>query len=188
MSFRISIATLAVLICCGVSQAKAERWSNFAEDTDLKYYIDQRSIIALPDNVYIFWVKSVAKDKDFFKSEYNLNKVSYMFTSYELDCAVSSYRVRGTILFDKNRKEISKSLPDKEPSFEPVAPESMLELAQDEICKEEGTAEAPDAQERTTTAAPANPEAAEAPEAPEAPLAPAAPVAPVSPEEPPSLQ
>lgn len=188
MSVRISIAVLVVLMCFGVCHAKAERWSNFAEDTDLKYYIDQRSIRSLPDNVYIFWVKSVAKDKDYFKNEYNLNNVSYMFTNYELDCAVSSYRVRGTIMFDKNRKEINKSLPDNEPSFEPVPPESMLELAQDEVCvKEEGVSDAPDAEERPAakTAAPSAPEA---PLAPEAPTAPAAPAAPAAPEEPPALQ
>jgi hypothetical protein len=178
MTVRIAITLLALLMYCGVCQAETERWSNFAEDTDLKYYIDQRSIIPLPDNVYIFWVKSVPKDKDYFKKEYNMNNVSYLFTSYELDCAVSSYRVRGTIMFDKNRRELSKTLPEGEPAFEPVPPESVLELVQEEVCvKEEGTKESSEAKE--------GPTATKAPVAPEAPQAPAAPIAP---EEPPALQ
>jgi hypothetical protein len=175
MSFRITIAALLLFMCSSVCHAKAERWSNFAEDNDQKYYMDQRSIRSLPDNVYIFWVKSVPKDKDYFKKEYNLNNGSYMFTSYELDCAVSSYRVRGTIMFDKNRKEISKSIPEGETAFEPVPPESMLELAQDEVCvKEEGGSEISDG---------AKPAAA-----PRAPEAPPAPAEPAEAEEPPELQ
>ena len=182
MSVRISIAMLLCFLCGSVCHAKGERWSNFAEDTDLKYYLDQKTIIPLPDNVYIFWVKSVPKDKDYFKNEYNVNNVSYMFTSYELDCAVSNYRVRGTIMFDRNRKEITKSLPEGEPAFEPVPPESMLELARDEVCvKDEGPAENSH-DEKRPAATPA------APETPEAPLAPAAPAAPTEPEEPPELQ
>lgn len=194
MSVRMSIAMLLLLMCCGVCHAATERWINFAEDTDLKYYLDQRSIITLPDNVHIFWVKSVSKDRDYFKKEYNQNNVSYMFTSYELDCAVSSFRVRGIILFDKNRKEISKSVPEGEQAFEPVPPESMLELAQDEVCvKEQGAKEAPEIEEAPGLAPKAKipPEkqlAPEAPEAPEAPLAPAPPAAPAAPEEPPALQ
>ena len=171
MSVRMPIVMLALLLSCNVCHAAAERWSNFAEDTDLKYYLDQRSIIALPDNVHIFWVKSIAKDRDYFKKEYNMNNVSYMFTSYELDCAVSNYRIRGTIMFDKNRKEISKAIPEGEPAFEPVPPESMLELAQEEVCvKEEGTINATEGEEHATAAptpaeAPAAPAAAEEPPA-----------------------
>src|SRR6185369_5671518 len=109
--------------------------------SDLKYYLDEKSVTPLPDNVYIFWVKSVAKDKDYFKTEYNLNNLSYIFTNYELDCALSSYRIRGTIMFDKNRREIYKSIPAAgETVFEPVPPESMLELVQDEVCVREETA------------------------------------------------
>jgi hypothetical protein len=182
MSIRISIVMLTLLMCCGICHAQAERWSNFAEDGDLKYYIDHRSIISLPDNVYIFWVKSVAKDKEYFKNEYNVSNVSYQFTSYELDCAVSSYRVRGTILFDKSRRELSKSVPESEPAFEPVPPESVLELAQDEICvKGKGVAESPEETEVPSVAP-------KAPTAPEAPAAPEAPLAPAEPEEPPALQ
>lgn len=208
MAARITVAMLLLLVCAGVCQG-AERWSNFAEDQELKYYIDQKSIIPLPDNVFIFWVKSVAKDKDYFRKEYNLSNASYMFTSYELDCAVSSYRVRGSILFDKNRREISKVLPDGEPAFEPVPPESVLELAQGEICKdeqrEEGahtheapaapSAAAPETAESPATplapAAPGTPGAPAEPEAPAAPASPAAPAipaGPAAPEEPPALQ
>lgn len=182
MPVRMSIAMLALFMSCGVCHAAVERWSNFAEDTDLKYYLDQRSIISLPDNIHIFWVKSIPKDRDYFKKEYNMSNVSYMFTSYELDCAVSSYRVRGTIMFDKNRKEISKSLPEGEPAFEPVPPESMLELAQEEVCaKEENTTNASEGAERPKATA-AGPTAPIPPEAPEAPVAPA------TAEEPPALQ
>jgi hypothetical protein len=173
---------LTLLLCCGVCHAQPERWSNFAEDSDLKYYIDQRSIISLPDNVYIFWVKSVAKNKNYFKNEFNVDGVSYQLASYELDCAVSSYRVRGTILLDKSRKELSKSIPESDLNFEPIPPESVLELAQDEVCvKGKGTAETPQEAERPS-AAPAAPVAPEAPSAPEAPRAPS------EPEEPPALQ
>ena len=170
MSIRITFALLFLLIWCGVCSAKTERWSNFAEDSDLKYYIDQKSIISLPDNVYIFWVKSIPKSKDFFKKEYNMNDASYMFTSYELDCAVSSYRVRGTIMFDKNRREISKSLPEGEPAFEPVPPESMLELAQDEVCtNEEPAKESPSQKGAASVPQESAPEEAPATAAPSAP-------------------
>jgi len=169
MSVRIIFAVLVLLICSGVSHAKDGRWNNFAEDADLKYFLDQKTIISLPDNVHIFWVKSVAKDKEYFKREYNQNNLSYVFTSYELDCAVSSYRVRGAIMFDRNRREISKSLPDKELAFEPVPPESMLELAQDEICgKEKGVTEVPK-DEEPLEAEPEAPTTSEAPESPKAP-------------------
>ena len=158
MTVRAIFVMLALLMCCEVSHGKEERWSNFAEDSDLKYYLDQKSVVALPDNVYIFWVRSVAKDKDYFKKEYNLSNLSYIFTNYELDCAVSSYRIRGTIMFDQTRREISKALPDAgEPVFEPVPPESMLELVQDEICvsedvSEEGAAKGPEAEQQRTAA------------------------------------
>ncbi|GFO68370.1 hypothetical protein GMLC_19490 [Geomonas limicola] len=207
MAARIALAALLLVFWCGVSQG-AERWSNFAEDQELKYYLDEKSIIALPDNVYIFWVKSVAKDRDYFRREYNQNNVSYMFTSYELDCAVSSYRVRGTILFDKNRREVSKVVPEREPAFEPVPPESVLELAQDEICQDRGEQEeepehaalpseatpAEPSMAPLVTGAPAAPAAPEEPASPAAPAVPAAPAAPqvpavpLQPEEPPSLQ
>jgi len=207
MPARIIIAMFVVLVLSGVSQGATERWSTFAEDADLKYYVDQRSIVQLPDNVYIFWVKSVPKNKDYFRQEYNQNGVSYMFTSYEIDCAVSSYRVRGTIMFDKNRREVSKTLPDGEPAFEPVPPESMVELAQEEVCKDDKAREGADETEPSAAApAPAEPEAPAAPavpalpEIPAAPLAPAVPgqpevpatpalpTAPAAPEEPPTLQ
>jgi hypothetical protein len=185
MSIRISLVMLTLLMCCGICHAQAERWSNFAEDSDLRYYIDHRSIISLPDNVYIFWVKSVAKDREYFKNEYNVSTVSYQLTNYELDCAVSSYRVRGTILFDKSRKELSKSVPESEPAFEPIPPESVLELAQDEICvKGKGSVETPEEGEGASVV----PKAPSAPEAPTAPEAPEAPRAPAEPEEPPALQ
>lgn len=81
MSFRITFAMLVLLMCCGISHARDERWNNFAEDNELKYYLDQKLITSLPDNVYIFWVKSVAKDKEYFKREYNMSNLSYMFTN-----------------------------------------------------------------------------------------------------------
>jgi len=186
MAGRTMLAMLLLVVLCGVCQG-AERWSNFAEDQELKYYIDQRTIIPLPDNVFIFWVKAVAKDRDYFRREFNLTGASYMLTSYELDCAVSSYRVRGTIIYDKNRREVSKVIPEGEPAFEPVPPESVQELAQEEICKDEGR------EEETRAAQPAAPAASAAtapvelpaaqvpPEVPAAPPAPAAPAVPESP-------
>jgi|GEM_PF-2502561 len=167
MPFRITFAMLVLLMCCGVSHARDGRWNNFAEDNELKYYLDQKSITSLPDNVYIFWVKSVAKDKDYFKREFNKSNLSYMLTNYELDCAVSSYRIRGIIMFDKNRREISKSLPESEPAFEPVPPESVLELAQDEICTKEGARGTSEVKEQPV-ATPAAPAQSGAPVAPAA--------------------
>lgn len=184
---RVIFVVLALLLCCGICQAKEERWNNFAEDNDLRYYLDQKSVLSLPDNVYIFWVKSVAKDKDYYKAEYNLNNLSYIFTNYELDCAVSSYRIRGTIMFDKNRREINKSLPmSADNVFEPVPPESMLELAQGEVCKQVGSAtgklEPEDEEEPAPLpATPASPVTQAAPLSPAAPAASVEVTAPVAP-------
>lgn len=142
MAGRITFFVLAILTCCDICQGADQRWNNFAEDSDLKYYLDRKSVVPLPDNVYLFWIKSVAKDNDFFKAEYNLPKISYVLTNYEIDCAVSSYRVRSTVMFDKSRREISKIVPAAgDIAFEPVQPETMLELAQEEICtgSEKGT-------------------------------------------------
>ncbi|HBG05120.1 MAG: hypothetical protein A2075_24210 [Geobacteraceae bacterium GWC2_58_44] len=148
MTVRMTFVLLALLMCSGISHGKEDRWSNFAEDGDLKYYLDQKSIVPLPNSVYIFWVKSVAKDKNYFKAEYNLNNLSYILTNYELDCAFSSYRIRGTIMFDKNRRELNKSVSDGPDSmFEPVPPESVLELVQDEICVKEESADLPETDE-----------------------------------------
>lgn len=182
MSVRISLALFLILIGCGVCRAESQRWNNFAEDSELKYYIDQRSIISLPDEVFIFWVKSVPKDRDYFKQEYNQNDVAYMFTSYELDCSVSSYRVRGVIMYDKSRREVNKSVAEGEETFAPVPPESMLELAQEEICaKGESAAKESPAKESRKEAAGEHSAAA--------PVPPAAPEMPApAPSEEPSLQ
>ena len=157
---RISLAVLALLVVCGTCRGKEERWSSFAEDNDLSYYLDLQSLVPLPDNVYIFWLKSVAKDKEYFPREYNLSEISYILTNYELDCAAASYRIRGTILFDKQHKEINKVIAASPAAFEPVPPESLLELAQAEICvKKEsaaGTA-APEEEEVTTPVLPEAP-------------------------------
>jgi hypothetical protein len=185
---RMVFVVLALLLCCGICQAKEDRWNNFAEDNDLRYYLDQKSVLSLPDNVYLFWVKSVAKDKEYYRAEYNLNNLSYIFTNYELDCAVSSYRIRGTIMFDKNRREINKSLPmSADNLFEPVPPESMLELAQGEVCKQEESATGklqPEDEEEPAASppAPASPLTRAAPLSlalPAASVDPAAPVAPL---------
>jgi len=177
MAVRITCVVLAILMLCGVCHGKDDRWNNFAEDGDLRYYLDQKTIVSLPDGVYLFWVKSVAKDKEYFKREYNLNNLSYILTNYELDCAFSSYRIRGTIMFDKNRRELSKSVAEGAVSpFEPVPPESVLELAQEEICAAQESADLPDDEEL-----PAVPMIITAPHAEAAPDEPA-------PAEPPSLQ
>ena len=149
MKVRTSLVALVLICSCGVSHGREDRWSNFAEDADLKYYLDQESVSALPDNVYTFWVKSVAKDKDYYKKEYKLTSLAQILTSYELDCAVASYRVRGVIMLDRNRREIAKSMAaEGEGAFEPVPPESVLELIQNELCVgEEAGAKQPEADE-----------------------------------------
>jgi hypothetical protein len=161
----------------GVSHAAEERWVKFAQDADLSYYLDDKSVVALPDSVYIFWVKSVAREKEYFKREYNISNISYILTNYELDCALSSYRVRGAIMFDRSRRELGKDVPNSAPAFEPVPPESVLELAQEEMCAKRQSS--PDGAGKEE--APAAPAGAPAPAAP-------ATVAPAAPAEPPSLE
>jgi len=151
MTLRTTFAVLALLICSGMAHGSDGRWNNFAEDSDLRYYLDQKSVVQYQDGIYLFWVKSVAKQKDYFKREYNLNNLSYILTNYEMDCALSAYRIRGTIMFDKNRRELNKSVSNAaETLFEPVAPESVLELAQDEICAKEESADLPETEELST--------------------------------------
>ncbi|MCM0079989.1 hypothetical protein L4X63_00135 [Geomonas sp. Red32] len=135
----IMLSMLLLMAWSGLTYGE-DRWYNFAEDGDLKYYLDRKSVHPLPDNVYVFWIKSVAKDKEYYRREYNVSNLAYILTNYELDCAVSSYRVRGTIMFDKGRRELGKTLASGEPVFEPVPPESVLEMAQDEICTGEQNA------------------------------------------------
>lgn len=152
MKVRMTFVLLALLVSYGISHGKEERWNNFAEDSDLKYYLDQKTIIPVSETLYIFWVKSVAKNKEYFRQEYNVADLSYILTNYELDCTVASYRVRGSIMFDKNRRELGKSVADEAASgFEPVPPESMLELAQDELCVKEESADLAEEEELVTT-------------------------------------
>jgi hypothetical protein len=190
---RVALLLLTLLLYCGVSYGQEERWVSFAEDSDLRYYLDQKSIRSLPDNVYLFWLKSVAKNKDYFRTQYNLSDLAYIYTSYELDCAVSAYRVRGTIMFDKQRREISKEFAAPgDTAFEPVPPESLMELVQSDICvKGVHAADNAPSEEQKGTPAAATAETGEqsvAPETPEPPLAPAAPARPLSPSEPRSPQ
>ena len=80
-------------------------------------------------------MKLVAKDKEYFKKKYNLATLHQILTNYELDCAVSGYRVRGVIMQDKNRGELAKSGEDDgDTPLEPVPPESIIELVQNEVC------------------------------------------------------
>ena len=206
MAVRVVYLLLALLIWCGSCHAAGQRWTNFAEDGDARYYLDTKTKRALPDNVYVFWVKSIPKNAEFFKSEYNLNDVAYLITNYELDCALSSYRVRGAIMFDKNRREINKTVAPPDSPFEPIPPESLLELAQQEVCVNDEGEEAPGSERPSAAAAraprsPAGSSIAPAPPAaPEVPAAPPAPDAsgepelatgagvPAVPSEPPSLQ
>jgi hypothetical protein len=173
MTVRMTFVVLVLLITCSVCRGEDQRWSNFAEDNDLKYYLDVKSVVPLPDNVYLFWVKTVAKDKEYFRTEYNVDDLSYVYTNYELDCAVSSFRVRGTILFDKHRREINKNIPAlAETKFEPIPPESVLELAQSEICvSDEDETKTSDLDEQPASAS------AELPDSPQAPAEPLAPAA-----------
>ena len=176
MIVKTTFVVLAMLLSSAVCRGEDARWSNFAEDSDLKYYLDVKSVVSRPDNVYLFWLKAVAKNKEYFKREYNIDDLSYVYTNYELDCAVSSFRVRGIILFDKHRRELNKSIPAPgETSFEPIPPESVIELAQGEICVgEEGDAKQTDADEQEATE-PSAPVGDDEPEAPPAPAEPAAP-------------
>jgi hypothetical protein len=171
-----ALLILFLLVSFGsVSHAAEERWVKFAQDADLSYFLDDKSVVSLPDNVYIFWIKSVAKEREYFKREYNVGNISYLLTNYELDCALSSYRVRGTIMLDKSRREISKTVPASPPAFEPVPPESVLELAQDEMCSKRQTPVKGAEKEEETAAPPAGSPA------------PAA-VPPAAPSEPPSVE
>jgi hypothetical protein len=138
MLLKTNILVVGLLLCGAVAHGKENRWSNFAEDADLKYYLDQKSIITTPEKTTAFWVKSVAKNKEYFKSEYNLNDLAYILTSYEFDCARGMYRVRAMVMYDKNRRELHKTFPlaAEMPGFEPVTPESVLELARDSVCGE----------------------------------------------------
>jgi hypothetical protein len=128
-----------LLLSVTLANGKEERWQNFAEDADLKYYLDRKTVVRTPEDTATFWVKSVAKNREYFKNEYNLNELAYIMTNYELDCSRALFRVRETILLTKNRKELSKTLvPLAEmPEFEPVTPESVTELAQEAVCEEE---------------------------------------------------
>lgn len=138
MLLKTKLMVVGLLLCGAVAQAKEGRWSNFAEDADLKYYLDLKSVITTPERTSTFWVKSVAKNKEYYKSEYNLNDLAYILTSYEYDCARGLYRVRATVMYDKNRRELHKTFPtaSETPGFEPVTPESVLELVRDSICVE----------------------------------------------------
>lgn len=173
MAVRALLILFLLVSFASVSHAAEERWVKFAQDADLSYYLDERSVVELPDSVYIFWVKSVAKEREYFKREYNVSNISHILTNYELDCALSSYRVRGTIMFDGSRRVLSKDVPTSPPAFEPVPPESVLELAQEEMCARRQSSPDGAEKEEETAAAPA--------------AAPAA-VAPAPPVEPPSLQ
>src|SRR5689334_12634066 len=131
---RLLVPLFALVLSAGTACAAEGRWNSFAEDGDVKYFLDQKSVLTLPDNVFIFWMRSVPKDKEYIRREYNMNTLSYILTNYELDCANATYRVRETAMFDKNRKELSKSLPAGEAPFEPIQPESIVEMAQENFC------------------------------------------------------
>lgn len=134
MSARVAFGALVLLICCGVAYGKEERWTSFAEDADLSYYLDRKSVSPLPNGGYLFWIRSVAKDKEYYRREYNLSGLAYILTNYELDCGRQVYRVRQSVMFDRNRKELSKSGSGVDAPFEPIQPETIVEMAQDTFC------------------------------------------------------
>lgn len=162
MSVRALWVGMILLSCSAVCYGKETRWKLFAEDSDLRYYLDEKSVVTLPDHVYLFWIKSVAKNKEFYRRQYNLNDLAYILTNYELDCAAATYRVRGALMYDSNRNVISKTLPSGGAvPFEPIPPESVMEMAQDSFCSKAESAPAaapepvPDAEEPSGPAQPA---------------------------------
>lgn len=141
MPLRVVLALFNVMLFCTVAYGIENRWYNFAEDSDLRYYLDNKSIVSRPNHTKIVWVKSVPKSKEYFEREYNLNNLAYLLTNYEIDCSNASYRVRQTLMLDKNRKELSKTqAAGSDVLFEPVPPESSIELAQEAVCGEEESA------------------------------------------------
>jgi len=169
MLIRIILVSIFGICLSNAAFAREERWYNFAEDGDLRYYIDERSIVTRNDDIRILWVKSVAKNREYFREEYNLNDLSYILTNYEMDCSDATYRVRQIIMMDKNRRELNKSMPAAAATnFEPIPPESALELAQDMVCAKTGTETTEEPDEVTPpSVAPAQPVAppAEQPDA-----------------------
>ncbi|MBJ6726503.1 surface-adhesin E family protein [Geomesophilobacter sediminis] len=171
---RVSLLVFVLLVSATVAHAAEGRWTSFAEDADIRYYLDQKSLLPLPDNVFIFWMRTVPKDREYIRREYNMNTLSYILTNYELDCSDATYRVRETAMFDKNRKELSKSVASDDIPYEPIQPESIVEMVQETLCPKGST----------------GPKIAEAPQAPAAEAQPAVPgtPAPVVPPAEPALQ
>lgn len=154
MWIRLALIALCVICFANAAQAKEERWYNFAEDNDLRYFIDTKSIVNRSGDIHIFWVRSMAKNKQYFKEEYNMNDLASILTNYEMDCSDATYRVRQTVMLDRNRRELNKSVPaGAEAEFEPIPPESSLELAQEIVCAdaERGSDKADDSTSGSTT-------------------------------------
>ncbi|UFS71495.1 hypothetical protein LPW11_04675 [Geomonas sp. RF6] len=158
MRLRVVFAMLCVVCFSNLAHAADERWYNFAEDSDLRYYIDQKSVVNRSGDIHIFWVKSVAKSKEYYRQEYNLNHLAYILTNYEMDCSDATFRVRQTLMMDRNRRELNKSVPSgAETDFEPIPPESALELAQEIVCTGTGNDESDEKEAPTPGVSPAKP-------------------------------
>lgn len=134
MSLRLAGVGLLLVVFCSVAHGKEDRWSSFAEDSDQKYYLDKKSVFPVGDYGFSFWIRSVPKDKEYIRREYNMTDLSYLLTNYELNCSEATFRVREILMFDKNRKELAKNLPEGEAVYEPIQPESIIEMAQESFC------------------------------------------------------
>lgn len=137
---------VALFLCSGMAYGKDDRWYPFAEDPDLSYYIDKKSVLRTPDNTYLFWVKVVGRKKEFLKKEYRMNDLEYILFNYEISCAKGLYKTRGTIYYDRSGKQLDKQIPTylDMSDAEPVPPESIMELAQDAVCSGPDTEEGAD--------------------------------------------
>ncbi len=138
MAKKVLMVLASLFIFSGMAYGKDDRWYNFAEDNDLTYAIDRKSILKSPENTYLFWVKITSRKKDYLKNEYKMNELAYVIFNYEIDCTRGMYKARGTIYYDKNGKQLDKQIPAfvDMSDAEPIPPESIMEMAQEAICYE----------------------------------------------------
>lgn len=136
----MAVKTWALLIwlvlLCGNAYGKADRWSKLMEDSDLVYYMDDKSILNTKTGTTIFWMKLASRKKDFLKNEYKMPELDYILFNYEINCDKAVYKSRGVIYYDRNGRQLDKQVPtavDMSDS-EPVPPESVMEVAKEYVC------------------------------------------------------
>jgi hypothetical protein len=130
----IPVAAL-LLLFSGSSYGAADRWDRIGEDAYLVYYLDDRSVISLQDDIYTFWLKLVDK-KSLLKQRFHSRNLHHALFRYELDCRAAQAGARTALFFDRNNRQINIQLPaDPEGRyFEPVVPESIMERVAEMIC------------------------------------------------------